>query len=357
MVLRPPSFLQLDEKLLMSDSPSDAPMPSLPEAPMHGIQPGGGMCVHLELAWGAWRRWWLKRFCPGYVAAMQAKRQGICPDCPGKSLGCRGEVIDSRDLKFFRNVCGYSFAPEDDGFRHRDRWPLARWGLGEVVIATLICLLLSVIVSGLMWFGLPVWLGSILSFLILIGWLFILSFFRDPERTIPSDPYALVSPADGKVTHVEEVSDPDFPEGKALRISIFLSVFNVHVNRAPRTGRVERIRYFPGEYFNAMKAISAVKNEQLWIDFWDEALQGRMRLKQIAGAIARRIVCPVKVGDQWHIGDRIGMIKIGSRTEIYLPINLGAEPIVKVGDVVHGGSSILLRFKSRSAKDTPAPLA
>lgn len=329
----------------MSAPSAEVAPPSMPEAPMPSIQPGGGWCMQLELLWGRWRRWWLKRLRPAYVRQMQAKRLGTCNDCPGRVQGCCGDVIDTRDLKYFRNVCGYAFAPADDGFQHRDRWPLARWGLGEMVIATLLSVGLNVGIGLLMWAGLPAWIGYLASLLVLLGWLFILNFFRDPERSIPTDPDVLVSPADGQVTHVEEVADAEFPGGRALRISIFLSVFNVHVNRAPRTARIERIRYFPGEYFNAMKAISAVKNEQLWIDLKDEQLQCPLRIKQIAGAIARRIVSPLKVGEIMHIGQRIGMIKIGSRTEVFLPTDVGAEPIVKVGDMVKGGSSVLLRFK------------
>jgi phosphatidylserine decarboxylase len=129
-----------------------------------------------------------------------------------------------------------------------------------------------------------------------------------------------------------------------LRISIFLSIFNVHVNRLPRSGRVTEVRYFPGSYLDARNPQSAVENEQLWIDL-EEADTGRpLRVKQISGAIARRIVCWLKSGDAVRVGERLGMIKLGSRTDVLVPAGAGVHVEVKVGDKVHGGSSVLLRF-------------
>src|SRR5439155_23971185 len=113
------------------------------------------------------------------------------------------------------------------------------------------------------WLHPPCWAGLAL---ILPLWLFVLSFFRDPQRRIPEDTGVVVSPADGTVTHVEEVDEPDFPGGRALRISIFLSVFNVHVNRMPCAAEVQNVRYFPGAFLDARNPDSATRNEQLWID-------------------------------------------------------------------------------------------
>src|SRR5262249_24492471 len=148
-------------------------------------------------------------------------------------------------------------------------------------------------------------------------WLFIVSFFRDPERGIPSDPDAVVSPADGVVTHMDEVDEPGF-DGKAFRVSIFLSVFNVHVNRVPRSGTVAHIAYYPGGSLAAGDANSPQRNEQLWLDLHDERWGRPVRVKQIAGAIARRIVCWLKQGETVRAGERFGMIKFGSRTEVLL---------------------------------------
>ncbi len=137
----------------------------------------------------------------------------------------------------------------------------------------------------------------------------------------------------------------DFPGGRALRISIFLSIFNVHVNRSPRSARVLDVRYFPGSFLDARNPQSAVQNEQLWIDL-EEPSSRPVRVKQISGAIARRIVCWLKAGDQLQAGDRVGMIKLGSRTDVLLPPGPGVDILVKVGDKVRGGSTVLLRLDS-----------
>lgn len=315
--------------------------PSIPaglqSTPITSIQPGGGFCFALERAWGRWRRAGLRRWRPGYVRRMAERRQGDCPNCPH-------DIIDSRDLKLVRNVCGYHFRPEDDPFTWRDRLCLARAGLCEILFFSTIFLVLSVVA---VLFGLFVhplfYLTLLLTF---TPWLFVLSFFRDPERTIPNDPDALVSPADGTVTHVGETYDPDFPGGRAFTISIFLSVFNVHVNRLPRSGRISALRYYPGEFLDARAADCSVRNEQFWIDLTDAQTGGLIRVKQIAGAIARRIVCRLKPNEEVRAGERLGMIKFGSRTEISLPVALVEEARVQVGDTVYGGSTILLRMKS-----------
>ncbi len=190
----------------------------------------------------------------------------------------------------------------------------------------------------------PWWFAPLVVLLPL--WLFILSFFRDPHRDIPTEADALVSPADGVITHLEEVDAADFPGGKAFRVSIFLSVFNVHVNRFPRSGRVTHIRYYPGEFLDARHGDCAVRNEQLWIDFTDERLGCPIRVKQVSGAIARRIVCWLKTGEIVQAGERFGMIKFGSRTDVLVPLAAVAEVLVRVGDSVKGGSRILLRMRA-----------
>jgi phosphatidylserine decarboxylase len=238
-------------------------------------------------------------------------------------------------------VCGYWFHPEDDPFRWRDRLGLARYGLAEVVIFSVLLGSIGALIAAGGVFLHPVLFVALLPPALV--WLEIVYFFRDPERVIPDDPAAFVSPADGTVTHVEEVEEPDFPTGRALRISIFLSIFNVHVNRVPRSGRVKDVRYSPGRYLDARNPQSAVENEQLWIDLEEET--GRpIRVKQISGAIARRIVCWLKPGDVVKIGERLGMIKLGSRTDVLVPAGPGVRVEVKVGDKVRGGSTILLRF-------------
>lgn len=312
-----------------------SPLPPLAPLPITSVQPGGGTCMNLELAWGRLRRAVLRRGFPKYVARMAGLRQGDCPHCPH-------DVIDSRDLKYFRNVCGYWFRDEDDEFRARDGLGVARLGLAEIVCFSLGWFLLTMLV---LFLAMEVH-GVFAALLVPVAglWAFTVAFFRDPERKIPDAADQLVSPADGTVTHIDEVADADFPGGRAFRISIFLSVFNVHVNRLPRAGKVAALTYYPGAFLDARAAECHTANEQLWIDLDDAATGKRLRIKQIAGKIARRIVCTLKVGEEVQRGARLGLIKFGSRTEVYLPADQGVEVLVKVGDTVAGGSTILLRY-------------
>ena len=317
----------------MATTPAAAPTRAA--APISSTQPGGGFCMGLELAWSRCRRARLRRFRPGYVRRMADLRQGHCPDCPH-------DIIDPRDLKFYRNVCGYWFRPEDDAFRWRDRLGVARAGLAELIFFSAIFAALTALFVGLGFIH-PLWLTPLL--LVLPAWLFVLSFFRDPDRIIPTGPDALVSPADGTVTHVGEVVDADFPGGRAFRVSIFLSLFNVHVNRNARSGRVAGLHYYPGEYLDARSGECSVRNEQMWIDVTNAQTGVLVRTKQIAGAVARRIVCGLRPGEEVRAGERFGMIKFGSRTEVYVPVEAVKEVLVKPGDAVKGGSTILLRMK------------
>jgi phosphatidylserine decarboxylase len=309
-------------------------LPTNPQKPT-SVQPGGGFCMSVELCWGRCRRHWLRKLFPGYVQTMQAKRMGECPSCSH-------DIIDSRDLKYTRNVCGFSFRPEDDPYVYRNRLGFARHGFAEMFLITLAYLVLAGgCVAGAMELHWAFWIPFAALSLVELE---IITFFRDPERVIPADPNVLVSPADGTVTHIEEVDEPDF--GKAVRISIFLSIFNVHVNRCPRDAEVTNVRYFPGEYLDARNPDSAVRNEQLWIDMIEPVSKRPIRVKQISGAIARRIVCWLKVGDTLKKGERIGMIKLGSRTDVLIPAGSAIEVRVKIGDKVAGGATVLLRLPS-----------
>jgi phosphatidylserine decarboxylase len=164
---------------------------------------------------------------------------------------------------------------------------------------------------------------------------FFLWFFRDPERTIPPGPGLIVSPGDGLVTETASITTP---EGPRQRISIFLSVFNVHVNRAPIAGVLSRVHYQKGQYLNAMNPASADQNEQN-----SATIRGEdgveVTFKQIAGLLARRIVFNFKEGDQLARGQRVGLIKFGSRVNVLLPAE--AQLRVKVGDRVQGGATVL----------------
>ena len=168
--------------------------------------------------------------------------------------------------------------------------------------------------------------------------IFIVSFFRDPEREIPSETDAIISPADGRIIIVDSVFENRFMKQDAIKISIFMNVFNVHVNRVPASGKVSGVFYNPGKFFSADKDKASLENEQnaLLIEADNSK---RFVVNQIAGLIARRIVCYAKEGDKIERGKRFGMIRFGSRLDVYLPADCRIK--VKVGDKVKAGSSIL----------------
>jgi phosphatidylserine decarboxylase len=173
--------------------------------------------------------------------------------------------------------------------------------------------------------------------LVLAG-LFVLYFFRDPDRAVPADPAAVVSPADGRVVEIVEES----LEGRrGRRLSVFLSIWDVHVNRAPLAGRIERLEYRPGRFYAALRARASTENEQNVI--YLETERGRIVCKQIAGWIARRVLCWKAEGDRVARGERIGMIRFGSRVDLWLPAE--AEIAVERGQHVRAGASVLARWR------------
>ena len=165
---------------------------------------------------------------------------------------------------------------------------------------------------------------------------FHLAFFRDPVRTIPVGDYP-VSPADGKVVEISPVEEPQFLKGKAVKIGIFLSIFNAHVNRAPEAGRIAYLQYKPGKFLNVLDKKSVNLNESNWI-----GIEGarRVLVRQISGAIARRIFWDVRLEDQVRRGDKVGIICYGSRTECFLPAE-NFQVAVKLGDLVKAGETVL----------------
>jgi phosphatidylserine decarboxylase len=179
-----------------------------------------------------------------------------------------------------------------------------------------------------------IWLVPALIFL----GVFVLFFFRDPERTPPADPATIVSPADGRIMEVVEESRDGQP---GRRISVFLSIFDVHVNRSPVAGHITAIKYQSGKFYAAMRGRASAENEQN--AFYVRSDRGEIVFKQIAGWVARRIVCWKAVGDSVIRGERVGMIRFGSRMDIWLPD--GVEIIVRPGQHVAGGSSALARWK------------
>ncbi|RJQ21763.1 MAG: phosphatidylserine decarboxylase family protein [Nitrospiraceae bacterium] len=177
------------------------------------------------------------------------------------------------------------------------------------------------------------WLSAV--FLILT--LFMFYFFRDPERVTPPDTNAFYSPADGKVIIIGEAEENEILNEKTLKISIFMSPLNVHVNRAPCEGVVKEVKYFPGKFFNAATDEASLRNEHITMLL--ESAHGKIVVRQIAGAVARRAVCRAKPGEVLKQGQRYGIIKFSSRLDIFLPLNTTVK--VKLGDKVKAGETVL----------------
>jgi phosphatidylserine decarboxylase len=178
------------------------------------------------------------------------------------------------------------------------------------------------------------WLAA---FVLLLLALWVAYFFRDPERVGDRGPSLVVSPADGKLIMITEVDEPSFVKGRAIRLSIFMNVFNVHVNRYPVDGVVKYIHYNKGKFFNAAAEKSSLENEQMSVGI--ETGRHRVLVRQIAGLIARRIVTYSKLGESVKQGDRMGIIRFGSRVDVFLP--LGSTIRAKLGDVTTAGVTIL----------------
>ena len=291
--------------------------------------------MRLELAWGYVRRWYLKTFRRRYVARMAQTRRGDRNVCPF-------EVLDPRDVKFYRNLGGYFWSPEDDPFAWRDRLWFARVGLTELWLISGAFLALAI---GLIWVFWPV------AVVPLVLGLCIVWFFRNPHRMVPQEKGAVVSPADGKVVLIEEIEFDEYIGGPALLVGIFLSVFNVHINRTPVAARVIGLTYRRGKFLNAMLPESARENERLTVRIEETAApHRRMIVRQIAGLIARRIVCWVKPGDELAAGEQFGMIKLGSRTELVVPRDSNLVVTVKIGEMVKAGESVLARYETNEGE-------
>ena len=188
------------------------------------------------------------------------------------------------------------------------------------------------VLTGIFWALSWLWVTGLFAGL----FLFVTWFFRDPERSIPEDPNAIVSAGDGRVVEIVQEKDP-LLDGVYTRVSVFLNVFNVHVNRVPIAGKIQATRYNPGKFFNAASHKASLDNEQSAILLNNGHVT--ILVKQIAGLIARRIVCWAEEGDEYQRGQRFGLIRFGSRVDIFLPE--GTDIKVEIGDIVSGGSSII----------------
>jgi len=215
----------------------------------------------------------------------------------------------------------------------KENWPIVPDVMPVAVSALLITVLLYAA------FGIS---AALLPALFL---LFTLYFFRNPERTHTADPDCVIAPADGIILCIEDVDEPRYIEGPALKISIFLNVFNVHVNRSPVEGIVEYVLYKPGKFLPAYKGHASHLNERNYVGLKSAILPDvKVLVVQITGFVARRVVCWVKTGERLERGQRFGLIKFGSCTEVYLP--QGSVALVKKGDKVRGGETIIGRLNN-----------
>lgn len=227
------------------------------------------------------------------------------------------------------------------------RIPITKYGLPQVAVFPTILIVLMVVALLVGKKFLPIWATITIETILLIVLIWALSFFRDPLRVTPTDPNLLISPADGKVTDIDIVDEPEFIQGKALRIGIFLSIFNVHINRAPCDCTIEKITYKKGKFKNALDPESAQVNESNNIFITrTNSPQDKIIVRQISGAIARHIVCKITPGEKLTAGQQFGMIKFGSRTELYIPQSDNIQTMVKIGDKVKAGLTPMVRYNT-----------
>jgi phosphatidylserine decarboxylase len=223
------------------------------------------------------------------------------------------------------------------------RVPLTKYGWPEVVIFPAIVMGTMIFVSHIL--SMSVWPIISIEAVLVVILIWVLSFFRDPYRRCPEDANLLLSPADGKITDIEFVEEKEFIGERAIRLGIFLSIFNVHINRSPCNANVEKISYKKGRYKNAANPESGRVNESnnLYMTRTD-APRDKLIVRQISGAIARRIVCSAKEGQELAGGEKFGMIKFGSRTELYVPARVDIKCMVQIGDKVKAGLTPLVKY-------------
>jgi phosphatidylserine decarboxylase len=232
------------------------------------------------------------------------------------------------------------------------RFPLTKYGWPQMVIFPAAVLLIMAVwpLAGKVF--LPLWAIYLIEGFLAVVLVWTLAFFRDPYRPVPTDKNLLLAPADGRITDVEIVEEDNFIGGTAIRIGIFLSIFDAHINRAPCNAKVENIAYKKGKYKNAMNPESARVNESndLWLIRIDSP-NDRLIVRQISGAIARRIVCTAREGQELLGGENFGMIKFGSRTEVYVPARENVKCLVKVADKVKAGLTPLVKYEKLTAEN------
>lgn len=250
------------------------------------------------------------------------------------------------------------------------RSPLTKYGLPQMAVFPAALIVAMVIVAAGTIAFLPVWAVVLIEAALAAVLVWVLMFFRDPKRVCPSDPNLLLAPADGRITDIEMVDEDGFIGGPALRIGIFLSIFNVHINRAPCNARVETITYKKGKFINAMNSQSGRINESNNLGLVrTDSPKDKLIVRQISGAIARRIVCATAEGRELAGGEQFGMIKFGSRTELYVPVSVNLDKLkpgatyetrdtkyeikrlVQIGDKVKAGLTPLMKYEIREVKN------
>ncbi len=229
------------------------------------------------------------------------------------------------------------------------RVPLTKYGWPQVVISPAILFVMMIFVACVSPLAprLSIWAIISTEAVLVIVLVWALSFFRDPYRVCPKETNLLLSPADGTITDIETVEENDFIGGRAIKIGIFLSIFNVHINRSPCNAKVVKISYKKGRYKNAANPESGQVNESnnLYIIRKDGPAD-KLIVRQISGAIARRIVCAAKEGQELSGGEKFGMIKFGSRTELYVPARTNIKCLVEPGEKVKAGLTPLIRYEA-----------
>jgi len=236
------------------------------------------------------------------------------------------------------------------------RIPLTKYGLPEVLVYPAVVAGLMIVLGLVGVAFLPGWAVASIEITLAGVAVWVLSFFRDPQRppdliggVQADDPDiigTLLAPADGRITDVELVQENEFIGASALRIGIFLSIFDTHINRSPCNARVEKVHFKPGKYKNAADPRSGQVNESNDLDLVrTDSPRDKLVVRQISGAIARRIVCQAREGQELAAGEKFGMIKFGSRTELYVPIREDLKCLVKIGDKVKAGLTPLVRYE------------
>jgi phosphatidylserine decarboxylase len=219
---------------------------------------------------------------------------------------------------------------------------LASYGVKEVVRQTALSCAVIALVACLS-FILAAKIFLVFALIPLTWLFFVFYFFRDPQRSVPTGDDNIVAPADGTIVEIGEEKEAEFVGSPTRKIGIFLSLFSVHVNRSPCSGKVAYMKYTPGRFLSAAKQESSRQNESNSIGLLTQ--RSKILLRQIAGVIARRIICELKEGDSLEKGEKFGMIKFGSRTELYIPLEVKFELQVRLGEKVKAGETILGVFR------------